>query len=206
MVTRSEPDYVWDFCGGDLALDFTNTVGNRGAAAEEHFNAYADVVSWAETRGVIGRREATQLRQEAARRATAAAEALASVRALRESLYRALAAAASGRRCRAADLARINAAVGAAFSGAHLQSRGDGLELRFTPDQGTIRLDEPITTPVVRAAIDLLTTEAIRRVRLCADRSCAWLFTDTTRSGTRRWCDMKVCGNRNKVRRFRGQP
>jgi len=74
------------------------------------------------------------------------------------------------------------------------------------PEGGMPRLDEPITTPVVRAAIDVLTTDAIRRVRLCADRSCAWLFTDTTRSGTRRWCDMKVCGNRNKVRRFRGQP
>jgi predicted RNA-binding Zn ribbon-like protein len=27
---------------------------------------------------------------------------------------------------------------------------------------------------------------------------------DTTRNRTRRWCDMKACGNRNKVRRFRG--
>jgi len=38
---------------------------------------------------------------------------------------------------------------------------------------------------------------------MCADDSCAWLFLDATRSGTRRWCDMKGCGNRNKVRRFR---
>jgi predicted RNA-binding Zn ribbon-like protein len=206
MVTRSEPGYVWDFCGGHVALDFTNTVGNRGDAPQEHFNTYADVVSWAETRGVIGRAEATQLRQEAARRSSAAAEALASVRALREALYGALAAAASGRKPAAADLARINAAVGVSFSGAHLRPRGGGLELRFAPDEGTTRLDEPLTTPVVRAAIDVLTTDAIRRVRLCADSACAWLFTDTTRSGTRRWCDMRVCGNRNKVRRFRGQP
>jgi predicted RNA-binding Zn ribbon-like protein len=205
MVTRSEPDYVWDFCGGDVALDFTNTVGNRGDAPEEHFNTYADVVSWAETRGVIGRAEAKRLRQEATRRAPAAAEALASVRALRESLYRALAAAASGRKPAAADLARINAAVGVSLSGAHLRPHGGRFELRFAPGAGTTRLDEPITTPVVRAAIDMLTTDAIRRVRRCADSSCAWLFTDTTRSGTRRWCDMKVCGNRNKVRRFRGQ-
>jgi predicted RNA-binding Zn ribbon-like protein len=205
MVTRSEPDYVWDFCGGHVALDFTNTVGNRGDDSEEHFNTYADVVSWAETRGVIGRAEAKRLRQEAARRAAAAAEALASVRSLRESLYHALATAASGRTPAATDLARINAAVGASFSGAHLRPHGGRLELRFAPDDGATRLDEPITTPVVRAAIDMLTTDAIRRVRRCADSSCAWLFTDTTRSGTRRWCDMKVCGNRNKVRRFRAQ-
>jgi predicted RNA-binding Zn ribbon-like protein len=206
MVTRSEPEYVWDFCGGHVALDFTNTVGNRGDNPEEHFNAYADVVSWAETRRVIGRTEAKRLRQEAARHAGAAVEALASVRALRESLYRALAAAASGRTPPTADLARINTAIGVSFSGAHLRPHGGRLELRFAPDDGTTRLDGPITTPVMRAAIDLLTTDAIRRVRLCADSSCAWLFTDATRSGTRRWCDMKVCGNRNKVRRFRGQP
>ena len=206
MVTRSEPDYVWDFCGGHLALDFTNTVGSRGGVPQEHFNAYADLVSWAETRGVIGRTEARRLRQEAARRTVAAGEALASVRALRESLYRAIAAAASGRKPAAADLARINAAVGASFSGAQLQPRGGRLELGFARDAGTTRLDAPIMIPVVRAAVDLLTTGAIERVRLCADASCGWLFTDTTRSGTRRWCDMKVCGNRNKVRRFRGQP
>src|SRR5256885_4444409 len=96
-VTRSEPGYLWDFCGGHLAIDFTNTVGSRGSAPEEHFNVYADVVSWAEARGVIGRAEAQRLRQDAARRPAAAAEALASVVALRESLYRVIAAAASGR-------------------------------------------------------------------------------------------------------------
>jgi predicted RNA-binding Zn ribbon-like protein len=70
-------------------------------------------------------------------------------------------------------------------------------------DRGRPSLDLPILAPVTRAAIDLLTTDARQRVRVCADQSCAWLFIDTTRSGTRRWCDMKVCGNRNKVRRFR---
>jgi predicted RNA-binding Zn ribbon-like protein len=206
MVTRSEPGYVWDFCGGHLAIDFTNTVGNRGDVQEEHFNAYADVVSWAETRGVMGRAEAQRLRQEATRRPAAAGEALTSLRALRESLYRTIAAAASGRKPAAADLARINAAVGASFSGAELRPHSGRLELRFARDDGAASLDDPIVTPVVRAAIDLLTTNAIERVRLCADDSCGWLFADTTRSGTRRWCDMKVCGNRNKVRRFRGQP
>ena len=53
------------------------------------------------------------------------------------------------------------------------------------------------------AGVDLLTSDAITHVGCCADDTCLWLFLDTTRSRTRRWCDMKVCGNRNKVRRFR---
>jgi predicted RNA-binding Zn ribbon-like protein len=39
------------------------------------------------------------------------------------------------------------------------------------------------------------------RVRNCANPDCPFWFLDTTRSGTRRWCSMAVCGNRLKARR-----
>jgi predicted RNA-binding Zn ribbon-like protein len=57
--------------------------------------------------------------------------------------------------------------------------------------------------PVLAATADLLTSPAaLARVRICAaaDR-CAWLFLDTSRNATRRWCDMTLCGNRAKARR-----
>jgi predicted RNA-binding Zn ribbon-like protein len=203
MVTRSEPGYAWDFCGGQVAIDFTNTVGSRGGTPEEHFNVYGDVLSWAETRGVIGRPDAQRLRHDAARRPAAARAALASVRAAREALYRVIDAAASGRRAAPSDLAQVNAHVDAAFSGAHLHTDRGRIELSFA-QAGSAPLVDAILAPVMRAAIELLTTDAIARVRSCADASCAWLFMDTTRNRTRRWCDMKACGNRNKVRRFRG--
>jgi predicted RNA-binding Zn ribbon-like protein len=202
MVTRSEPGYAWDFCGGELAIDFTNTVGSRGGTPQEHVGTYGDLLSWAETRGVIGRAEAQRLRQDATRRPAAARDALTEALGLREALYRVIAAASSGRKSVPADLARVNAHVATSFSGAHLQPARSRLELAFEPP-GRSTLAGPILTPVVRAAIDLLTSDALARVRQCADSSCAWLFLDTTRSRTRRWCDMKECGNRNKVRRFR---
>ncbi len=202
MVTRSEPGYAWDFCGGHPAIDFTNTVGSRGGMPEEHFNTYADVVSWAKARGVIGRTEAQRLRQDAARRPAAARDGLGSVLALREALYRVFDAASSGRKPAAGDLARVNACVAVSLSGAHLRPTRSRLELAFEP-LDRLALADRILTPVVRSAIDLLTSDTLARVRQCADTSCAWLFLDTTRSRTRRWCDMKECGNRNKVRRFR---
>src|SRR5437762_3066333 len=155
MVTRSEPGYVWDFCGGHLAIDFTNTVGSRGGTRKEHFKVYQDVPSWAETRGVIARAEAQRLRHEAARRPAAAQAALASMLAARESLYRVLDAASSGRKPAASDLAAINAHVGVAFSGAHLRSGRSRLELTFEPAGAP--LVDAILTPVMRAAVDLLT-------------------------------------------------
>src|SRR5437660_10949728 len=98
MVTRSEPAYAWDFCGGHPAIDFTNTVGSRGGTPAEHFNVYEDVLSWAATRGAIARDVAKRLRHEAARRPAAARAALAAVLAAREALYRVLDAASSGRK------------------------------------------------------------------------------------------------------------
>src|SRR5258705_12685230 len=107
MVTRSEPGYVWDFCGGHLAIDFTNTVGSRGGRREEHFKVYEDVLSWAETRGAIARAEAQRLRHEAARRPAAAQTALASGLAGRGELYPVLEARSSGGKAAAFGLARI---------------------------------------------------------------------------------------------------
>lgn len=56
---------------------------------------------------------------------------------------------------------------------------------------------------LAQSASDLLIAEAAQRVRACANLECRWLFLDTTKNHTRRWCDMKICGNRMKVRRFK---
>jgi predicted RNA-binding Zn ribbon-like protein len=52
----------------------------------------------------------------------------------------------------------------------------------------------------VRSLLRLL-DEHPARVRKCANPDCPFWFLDTTRSGTRRWCSMTVCGNRLKARR-----
>ena len=55
------------------------------------------------------------------------------------------------------------------------------------------------------AALDaarLLTSPERERVRECGDALCGWLFVDSSRNLSRRWCNMQGCGNRNKARRF----
>jgi predicted RNA-binding Zn ribbon-like protein len=52
---------------------------------------------------------------------------------------------------------------------------------------------------------DLLLSEEGKEVRACDSPDCRWLFLDTSKNHTRRWCDMKVCGNRMKARRFKAQ-
>jgi predicted RNA-binding Zn ribbon-like protein len=41
------------------------------------------------------------------------------------------------------------------------------------------------------------------RLKACAEKACRWAFYDQSRNRSAHWCSMRVCGNRNKVRRFR---
>jgi predicted RNA-binding Zn ribbon-like protein len=42
-----------------------------------------------------------------------------------------------------------------------------------------------------------------RLVKECANPNCSWMFLDTTRTGSRRWCDVSICGSLINVRRYR---
>jgi predicted RNA-binding Zn ribbon-like protein len=41
------------------------------------------------------------------------------------------------------------------------------------------------------------------RLKLCANPGCGFVFLDTSTNRSRRWCDMRYCGNRLKARAFR---
>jgi predicted RNA-binding Zn ribbon-like protein len=60
---------------------------------------------------------------------------------------------------------------------------------------------EDVLWPVAQSAAELLTSDAMERVKECRNQQCTWLFVDRSRNGSRRWCDMKDCGNRAKARR-----
>ncbi|MGW2477734.1 CGNR zinc finger domain-containing protein [Streptomyces sp. NPDC001665] len=51
-------------------------------------------------------------------------------------------------------------------------------------------------------AIAIIAGERDGRLALCASPTCRAAFFDTSRSRTRRWCDMNTCGNRQKKARF----
>lgn len=196
---RSEPGYTFAFCGGQLAIDFTNTVGSRGDGPTEHLNTFGDIVAWAEARGVVGRGDAAALRREAASAPEKAKRAVREARELREALYGVFRAIAEQRKPKTTDVDRVNRAVAEIYGRATLAPSGGRFVLETGTGDGLAR----ITAKVVRAAVELLTSNAALQIGRCADDTCQWVFLDTTRSHTRRWCDMKSCGNRSKVRRFR---
>lgn len=40
------------------------------------------------------------------------------------------------------------------------------------------------------------------RLKRCSEHAGAWVFWDTSENRSRRWCSMRVCGNRAKARRY----
>jgi len=186
--------------GGHLALDFANTAGwHAGPARLEHLTDYGELVGWARHAGTISASEATALAREAEEDPRGAARTLERVIALREMVYRILAAIAARRTPTAGDLAGLHEARVRSLRAARPEWR-DGLALRWGAKP--VDLLRPIH-PVVIAAGTLLESEPLARLRQCGNHPCGWLFLDRSRNGTRRWCSSDDCGNLTRVRRFR---
>jgi predicted RNA-binding Zn ribbon-like protein len=192
-------EHVFDLSGGRPCLDFANTVSDRPEAPKERLRAYGDLVAWARQSGLLDPARAQELLRQASRHPAEAEAALERARALRERLFELFAAAAAGQRPPAEALAALNAALPAALSHRRL-ARGSEGGFRWEWDRPAGALDAMLW-PVVHSAAALLASDELSALRECAADSCAWLFLDHSRNHSRRWCDMKVCGNRTKARR-----
>jgi predicted RNA-binding Zn ribbon-like protein len=200
MAQPLRDDYTFELVGGRLCLDFVNTLnGSRTTGeTEEKLPDYAALVSWARQAGAIPERAARTLAQAARARPRAAAAVLTRAIELRETLYRIFAAAAAERAPAQADLAALNDALGAALAHAQLARTKEGFTWTWRAEEAA--LDEMLW-PVVRDAAELLTADELGRARVCDADECTWLFLDLSKNRSRRWCDMKYCGNRAKARR-----
>ena len=198
MTGSVSPAATLKLLGGRLCLDFANTADwHKTAHPEERLHTYRDLVHWARHAGAIPHDAVGPLLAEAARRPQEAAAALESAITLREAIYRIFVAVAEGAAAARADLATLNAALATALAHARLEATSGGYAWGWA---ASASLDRPLW-PVARSAAELLTSPELGRVRQCADAGCGWLFLDGSRNRSRRWCDMRDCGNRAKARR-----
>lgn len=185
--------------GGRLSLDFVNTVDWRtGDHPEECLTSYADLVAWSEHAGALTHRQAQRLLTEAARRPAEAQAVLERAVRLREATYHMFLAISRGRSQSAADLAAFNAELSSLLARSKVIQTGEGFAWQWTAAEDAL---DRMLSPVMRDALDLLTSEELHRVGECPGDGCGWLFLDTSRNRSRRWCAMEDCGNRAKARR-----
>ena len=183
-----------------LCLDFANTADwHASDHPKEQLNRYSDLVSWAQRAGILTDREAQKLSQESVRRPTEAAAVLERAIVLREVIYRIVSAVAGDRPLDEADLATLNKTLSRALARLQITRAGGRFVWGWS---GTETALDRMIWPLTRSVADLLTSRKLARVGQCADdRGCGFLFLDMSRNLSRRWCDMKDCGNRAKAKR-----
>ena len=81
----------------------------------------------------------------------------------------------------------------------HYEAHLRGVGLEFTPQSRSAELFQWFVEDMIQAGAD----GELRRLKICAAPECRWAFVDRSRNVTRRWCSMRACGNRHKLRRHR---
>ncbi|HXI01628.1 MAG TPA: ABATE domain-containing protein [Candidatus Saccharimonadales bacterium] len=192
--------FLFELTGGAPCLDLANTVDLRPSASpEDHLDKPSDLVDWAAQSGLLSPGRASAARRELIERPRAGEALLREAKEIREAIHAIFSAVAGGRPPRAEALDRLNTALPGALGALRLE-QGERPAYVWSWSGARSALDG-ILPPIVESAADLMTSDRLDRVRECEAERCGWLFLDTSRNRTRRWCDMKVCGNRAKARR-----
>jgi predicted RNA-binding Zn ribbon-like protein len=190
----------FEFTGGNLCLDFANTVDNRMSdRARELLTDYSRLLRWGEESGAISKKALERLNGMARESPGNAQSAVRHAVQLRDAIYDIFSAVALRHRIPGTALDTLNNIVQIASGHAQVVHTNRHFAWEWIMPESHL---ESLLWPVARAAAELLTSEELANVRQCASHTCAWLFLDKSKNHRRRWCDMKTCGNRDKARRY----
>jgi predicted RNA-binding Zn ribbon-like protein len=188
------------FLAGDLSLDFVNTTSwSHGiASGRQELDGYDDLLRWSGKAAALPQGRIEQLAHEAAHRPAAAIRAYREAVRARDVLHDFFDGIAHADAPAPESLAAFNEVLSPALHALRLQSIGETLAWGWSDGDDLVA---PLW-PVLWSAGRLATSPEVRQVHACANESCGWLFIDRSRRHNRRWCDMRECGNRAKVRRY----
>lgn len=197
MAPVAKPRF--QFLGGHPALDFTNTVSwARAGLTEERFDSYDKLIQWSrEAKLPVDPRG---LARHASAHPGTAARVVAEARIIRAETHELFHARAAGEELPGPLLERFNRRLRASLADLCLlqERHAKGSRTVFRP-RNARALEAPLHWVLWEAATLLASNEPIKQ---CANPDCGWLYLDRSRRGNRRWCDMAVCGARDKARRY----
>jgi len=199
MPGQPSPAPPFEWVGGAPALDFTNTVSwSAPERTNERLRSYADLVRWIGAAGLASPDEVRALSRRAAARPREGGRIFGLALELRNALHQVFTAQAAGSGPDGPALERLNRFLGRASGRLRLDNGPGGWSWGWSEGED---LERPLWR-VAWSAAQLLTSEDLPRLKRCAGEQCGWVFLDRSRNHARRWCDMKVCGNNDKARRF----
>jgi hypothetical protein len=71
--------------------------------------------------------------------------------------------------------------------------------------EGVSLTSDTVAEAALAATVVLSIQGRIKRVKLCNAETCRYAYYDRSRNGSRAWCSMEICGNRQKARSFRAK-
>jgi predicted RNA-binding Zn ribbon-like protein len=189
-----------ELIGGQLCLDFTNTYTHTETLHHEYLHCYPDLLAWSHHARVLSADQVQALGQKAGRAPAEAVAIFDRAIALRGLIYRIFSAAAHRQRPAGADITTLNGWLTEAPGQLQLLSAGEGFTWQWRQASDA---PDAMLWPIAWSAADLLTSTDFQRVRQCANSDgCDWLFVDTSKNQSRRWCSMNLCGSQDKTRRY----
>lgn len=195
---------TFELIAGHPALDLVNTLDHRfrNTPTEELLVTYEDLLQFALQTGLLTDRQEKKLRRLEAP-PSERAQVLAHTRQLREALATILYARLEGRELPESALITLEAFFHQAAQHRHLgvETNPGQLPLTWTWRSLSRQAAAPLWL-LAQSAADLLLSSRAAHISSCNSETCHWLFLDTSKNHSRRWCDMKGCGNRMKARRF----
>ncbi|HEX8627625.1 MAG TPA: CGNR zinc finger domain-containing protein [Catenuloplanes sp.] len=196
MSTARPQPYEWSRIGGHLALDLCNTVSWRLDAARtiERLTGPATLIDWFCT--LTGESARTALEADLIGQPRRAVAALAAMRGLRAATIGLLDTHLDADTADDRDVATVTRHWRAALAVADV---APSLPLRPVITATTLPL---LGAHLALSVADLLRGDRLGALRRCDGAGCGWLFLDTTRNHSRRWCDPLDCGNRARVRSY----
>lgn len=179
-------------------LDFVNTLSYNKGEAHERLTDAPTAVTWLQRHALLHQEMVDAILAEA-NDPESEERLLSRIRRVRGALRELLDAAVEQRPPQSAALKEVNRALRAPYV-IELVPAADGVSLDHRHE------GDPISGALARLAEAVtreLTGLNVRRLRVCANDECRWVFNDHSPAGRRKWCDMSSCGNRAKAARHR---
>lgn len=192
-MNTGKSKFFW--LGNSLAIDFVNTDIVVDGERVDLLPRPESIFDWLHEAGFMSAKSATLS-------GGARSRALRMALSYRSLLRAGLAARVDGKVLPPQLVPRTNAYLTRRESATRLVE--DGTSFRLATDV-RFATEESLMVPVAQSLAKLLVEGELVRLRKCKNPECVLYFYDTSKSGTRTWCSLDMCGNKLRMAASRGR-
>lgn len=194
--------------GGMAVLDFLNTCNGRRpettlSTVTESLCSLEDALIWSHRASVISQSELLAAQQFVKFEKSACEAALRRLLEFREILYSLFHGLTHHAMIDESLLLTLNEILRRCLPMRILVPVGFSAEWTWLIGTNLDQFIDSLIGRLATEAASLLTSTKLEKLKCCSSLECDWHFIDTSKNGQRRWCQMNVCGSKEKASRRR---